>query len=157
MKQKTHKKCKECGKEFKLFRTTDKYCGPVCAAKNKKPMALKKPINKVSEKRKIENFIYSQKRKNFLMQPDNQICPVCFAAFEGIIDINKLDCREEIMQNKGLILTDSIHHIFGRRGKFLNIEKYWLAVSDIGHRWIHSHPKQAYELGFLGKNSTINL
>ena len=78
MKQKEFKECKVCGTEFKIYRTTDKYCSGICQAKDKKPdlklKSLYKPIKQVSEKRKLEDIIYKSERIKFLSLPENQIC-----------------------------------------------------------------------------------
>jgi hypothetical protein len=42
-----------------------------------------------------------------------------------------------------------IHHKAGRERDLLNDNRDWLAVSAMGHRWIHDNPYQAYKLGFL--------
>jgi len=54
----------------------------------------KKPINKVSEKRKVENIIYTSNRIKFLMRPENKIC---------FID----ECKNK---------ADTIEHSAGRLG-----------------------------------------
>ena len=70
MKQKEFKECKVCGTEFKMYRTTDKYCSGKCQMKDKKPnlqlKSLYKPIKQVSEKRKLEDIIYKSERIKFL-------------------------------------------------------------------------------------------
>ena len=78
MKQKEFKECKVCGTEFKMYRTTDKYCSGKCQMKDKKPSlqlkSLYKPIKQVSEKRKLDDIIYKSERIKFLSLPENQIC-----------------------------------------------------------------------------------
>ena len=77
--QDNKKTCKVCGTEFKMYRSTDKYCSYKCANSVKKPnLKLKKinPIPKVSKKRKIENAKYSVLRIEFLSKPENKICPI---------------------------------------------------------------------------------
>lgn len=85
MKLKTHKNCKnpECCKEFKLFKTTDKYCSIECQKKCEKPKGKKpivwnnkprKPINKISQKQKIINAKYTVLRIEYLSKPENKIC-----------------------------------------------------------------------------------
>lgn len=81
--QRTQKDCKDCGKEFKMYRTTDKWCG-VCAYKHKtlniklKPLntSPRKPINKVSKKQSIINAKYSVQRIQYLSKPENKFCIV---------------------------------------------------------------------------------
>lgn len=64
-----NKECSCCGKKFKPFKTTDKYCSPSCFYADKP-----KKIKKVSDKRKKENVIYSERRKVFLSLPENKVC-----------------------------------------------------------------------------------
>lgn len=65
-----------CENEFKQFNSLQKYCSPGCKIKSEKPKPIKqrKPINKVSKKRKVENLQYSSDRLIFLQKPENQIC-----------------------------------------------------------------------------------
>jgi len=98
MKQKTHKKCSVCEKEFKLFRTTDRHCSMDCKKKeselNLKQKKIQKPINKVSKKQKILNSKYTVLRIQFLSKPENQIC---------FVD----DCQSK---------ATTIEHRMGRKG-----------------------------------------
>jgi hypothetical protein len=80
IKVKTHANCRylECGKEFKKFKSTDKYCSSSCEVLDKgfKEKKKPKPIPKVSDKRKIENLKYSALRIEFLGKKENSICPI---------------------------------------------------------------------------------
>lgn len=146
MKIKTTKICahKGCDNIFRLFKTTDKYCSFSCANSNQKAKLKKlqkkeqQIINKFSIKRKRENYLYSKKRKTFMLLHENNICPVAKVIFNEIL------------------LVTEIHHKAGRIGKLLNYVPYWLAVSRKGHIWIHANPKEAYELDFLIRSTTIN-
>ena len=75
---KAHANCRysECGKEFKKFNTTQKYCSSTCEVADKGFPEKKKPkaIPKVSKKREIENAKYSVLRIEFLGKPENMIC-----------------------------------------------------------------------------------
>lgn len=42
-----------------------------------------------------------------------------------------------------------VHHIRGRIGKLLRDQRYWVAMSSSGHRWIHDNPKEAMKMGLL--------
>lgn len=150
---------KGCNKEFKLYKSTDKYCSPSCAYADQKakPKKKQKPIKIFSEKRKSESYLYTKKRMTFLAQPENKFCPVCKAAFEGIIDIEEITYNWLISKNNGVIRTNEVHHKAGRKGKLLNYVPFWLAVSSIGHKWIHANPKKAYKLDFLIKSTTVNI
>lgn len=41
------------------------------------------------------------------------------------------------------------HHRAGRDGEFLLMEKFWLPVSDEGHRWIEDNREEAKARGWL--------
>ncbi len=138
MKIKTHKICynPECENEFKLYKTTDKYCSASCQKKceppkEKKPIVFnnkpRKPINKKSKKQIVLDAKYMVLRKVFLAKPENQICP--------------------ITQRQ----TIEVHHTYcGKdRSKYYLDVSTWLAVSRDGHNWIHDNPKESRELGFL--------
>lgn len=150
---------KGCNNEFKLHRSTDKHCSPSCfyADQKAKPKKIQKPIKSNSDKRKAESYLYTKKRNIFMSKPENKYCPVCKAAYEGKIDINQIDNNWLIKANKGLILTTECHHIAGKKGKLLTYVPLFLAVSTIGHRWIHANPKESYKLGFQIKATTVNI
>lgn len=42
-----------------------------------------------------------------------------------------------------------IHHTRGRVGNLLLATEHWIAVSRIGHQWIHDHPEKARQRGWL--------
>jgi hypothetical protein len=70
IKQKLTKKCKNCGKEFRIYRTTDKFCSYHCANN----YGEIKPINKNSIKQKERLKKYNNLRKAFLSLPENKFC-----------------------------------------------------------------------------------
>ena len=146
------KKCKECGKEFKPYRTTDKYCSPQCANKNRKPQKPQKRIKPVSNKLKREQYLYSKNRKTFLKKPENRFCPVATMHLKRD-DLTPKE-REYWLLNQ---LAHEVHHKAGRKGKLLNHVPLWLAVGRAGHEWIHANPAKAYELGFSVPPSTVNI
>lgn len=49
-----------------------------------------------------------------------------------------------------------IHHRNGRVGKLLRCQKYWMAVSKQGHRWIHANIREAREHGWICKEGDWN-
>jgi hypothetical protein len=53
--------------------------------------------------------------------------------------------RERRADNR---LTE-VHHVRGRSGGLLLDRRWWLAVSAAGHDWVHQHPKQAAERGWI--------
>lgn len=110
------KHCENCKEEEREWQS----------AKTTKTTA-KKPINKVSDKRKVENLKYTAQRIVFLGKKENKICP-----------ITKWPAIE-------------IHHTYcGKdRAQYYLDESTWIAVSRDGHNWIHDNPKEAREQGFL--------
>ena len=150
---------KGCNKEFKLYKSTDKHCSYECACldQKEKPKKKQKAIPEYTEKRKRESYTYNRKRKVFMNKPENEFCPVCKAVFEGTIDSKDIFEPEFIFENEGFVLTKELHHKAGRRGKLLNYVPFWVAVSVIGHKWIHANPKKAYKLGFSIQNTTVNI
>lgn len=88
-----------------------------------KPAAKQKPIKKASVKRSKENREYSRVRKTFLEQ--NPMCAVYPELF-----------------------ATQVHHKKGRIGKLLTDVRFFLAVSDDGHKKIESEPEWAKEQGF---------
>lgn len=84
----------------------------------------RKPIPRVSSRRRSENRIYSAKRKEFLAA--RPTCEVC-----------------------DLAPSRDVHHKAGRLGGNLNNEATWLAVCRGCHDWIHVHPSQARAQGLL--------
>lgn len=53
--------------------------------------------------------------------------------------------RERRADNR---LTE-VHHVRGRSGGLLLDRRWWLAVSAAGHDWVHTHPAEAAERGWL--------
>lgn len=91
------------------------------AAKEQKPKAK---IPRRSKKRLIQELQYNANVKVFLGKPENQICPVTGHQ------------------------TDQVHHKKGRIESLLLDQRYWLAVSDEGHREIELNPDWAKEMGY---------
>jgi len=63
MKVKTHKKCKVCGKEFKLYQTTDKFCTKGCLnefEKLKRKKTREKKAVSISTLSKVADKLWSQ-------------------------------------------------------------------------------------------------
>ncbi len=86
-----------CGKIFKPFKTTDKYCSLPCALANKKESKKTQyKIPKKSKKLKEKDKIYRQLRKIYLSKTENQICPVT---------------NKQTNQNPSYAHTTSVEHI----------------------------------------------
>ena len=45
--------------------------------------------------------------------------------------------------------AEEVHHSRGRFGALLLDERYWVAVSRDGHRWIHANVTEARERGWI--------
>lgn len=122
MKIKTTKNCKTCGKEFKLFRTTDKYCSPECV-ENKHQKKSGAPIKPVSDKMTKELAKYRRLRSQYL-----EATPICEVR----------GCNRA---------SSEIHHRRGRL-QYLCVVKYFLAVCRPCHLWIEANPEAAKEQGY---------
>lgn len=109
--------------------------------KRSQPLLRKKPLNRMSAKRKKDSRTYREKRKAFLKS--NPYCQACK--------------RDDIWRDDGSSggvgfgfrrCSQQIHHTL-KRGKHYLDESTWIAVCCQCHRWIHSHPKEARKLGLL--------
>lgn len=146
------KKCRgnNCDNTFTPGSSLDKYCSFKCAKPYLKPMnrsgiqpsnsnkrerIIRKPIKVMSTKMKTQLAKYHRLKIKFMERPENKLCPV-----------NKQP-------------TTDVHHMMGRVGfaddfarendiPLLLDERFWLAVSRSGHRWIEENPTQAKERGF---------
>lgn len=49
-----------------------------------------------------------------------------------------------------------VHHQFGRLGGLLMWKPGWIGISKEGHRWVHAHPKEAREHGWIAPNGMWN-
>ena len=134
------KKCKACNKEFKQYKTTDKFCSYKCFYDQPKKEINKSNIKPQSKKVIALNAVYLKKRKIHLSKNPN--CAV--------------------FTNKK---ATEIHNILKRRGfadqyaeqnniPLLIDERFFLAVSNSGHQKIENNPDWAYKNGFSLKNNT---
>jgi hypothetical protein len=93
--------------------------------KVEKPPKVRKAIRPMSKKLSKERDTYRQLREEFLKQPENMFCAVYPS-----------------------IPSEEIHHSRGRH-KYLNDVSTWIAVSRVGHDWIHANVALATERGFM--------
>lgn len=93
-----------------------------------KKAKVRKPIPKMSSKRRLESRIYSKKRKAFLAE--NRVCHVC-------------------QKNGELRNSEDVHHTKGRLGGGYLDESTWLAVCRPCHMWIHEFPSAARARGLI--------
>ena len=90
-------------------------------------LSRKTPLRRVSTKRRKLLEIYRKDRSTFL--GEHKCCQVCFA-------------------NEA---TDIHHKLSLGRGGKLNDTTIFLAVCRVCHDWIHRHPKEAEQQGYLLK------
>lgn len=83
----------------------------------------KTKIQPRSHKRRTQEVAYGNLRTDFLRR--HPICPVTGAK------------------------SSEVHHSARRSGQWLNLQRYWIAVSREGHRWIEENGKEAEKLGFM--------
>lgn len=133
------KECAVCPNMFTpRFRTTERTCCHECEAifqkdKQAKKVDRKKPkrLAPVSQKRLRQLAEYRDKRGGFL---DMKLCPVQMSGVFGL---------------PRAVPATEVHHMDGREGDRLLDFTKCLAVSAEGHRWIHTHPAEARERGWL--------
>lgn len=98
----------------------------------KKPQGLKRTrVKSISDKRRKQNKIYSERRVIFLN--DNPKC-----------QCGRPECIDEV--TKQVRNAEDVHHKKGR-GKYFLDESTWLPVARVCHTWIETHPVEAKELG----------
>lgn len=128
-------RCQNCRNKFEPKFFLDKFCdSDDCKdAKNeyqqgkssiKSIPKVHKPIPKMSEKRKVENLKYIGQRIVFLGKKENMICPITKKP------------------------TTDVHHKKGRVGSLFLDERYWVALSREGHKFVEENPEWAKENGY---------
>ena len=111
---------------------TCEHCGKRYAMKHSCKKGVKrKPIHPMSKKLSKERKTYRELREEFLSRIENRFCAVYPS-----------------------LPSSEIHHKKGR-GKYLNDTSTWLAVSRIGHEWIHSNVALATERGFMASRLSL--
>jgi|LakMenEpi03Aug12_release.lakeMendotaPanAssembly.Ray.scaffolds.fasta_scaffold97881_4 hypothetical protein len=127
------KTCNGCQLEKYIYKnvtiddTRYKLCKDCAFKENLRVQPSKVQIKKVSDKKKVLDKMYTQLRR--IQLEKNPYC-----------QIHTDYCKREATE---------IHHAAGRVGEYyLNIE-HWLAVCRNCHSWVHNHPQEARELGFL--------
>ena len=87
--------------------------------KQKRKPAMKKR----SSSRNLEEAAYSVARTQFV-----EVHPVCPVTGQR---------------------TTQVHHSAKRYGRWLNLQRYWIAVSMEGHDWIEDHKDEARSYGLM--------
>ncbi len=131
LKQKINMRCIECRSKFTPKKFLEKHCENCKEAEREyqsgkmaKTTAPKKPLNKISDKRKIDNLKYLAQRIVFLGKKENQICPITKTP------------------------TTDVHHKKGRVGSLYLDETHWVALSREGHKFVEEHPEWSKENGY---------
>lgn len=109
-----------------------------------------KRIRPMSKKRQVTSKEYREKARAFVAAAiaRGETCPVV-AAIE--------DLRESIRYGHPCCnRLNEIHHTRGRAGSLLLDERFWLAVSENGHRFIHENMDLAREYGWLCEKGLWN-
>jgi len=83
----------------------------------------KKKINNRSVRRRSQETTYGELRRAFLKE--HRICPVT---------------GQE---------TTEIHHSAKREGNWLNLQRYWIALSADGHKWVEENKAEAEKHGLM--------
>jgi len=117
-------RCKNesCKRKFIQKFFNQKTCSTGCQEEYEQQFE-QKSLNQVSEKRQDQEKIYKSIRKIYL--ENNPNCEVC---------------GEE---------ASEIHHKNGRNGDRLNDITFFMAICRGCHNYVHEHPKESRELGYL--------
>lgn len=84
-----------------------------------------KELPKRSTKRKKQEATYSVARREFLLA--HPVCPLSGKP------------------------TSEIHHSARRTGEWLNLQRYWIAVHPLAHKWIEEHSDTAETAGLMDR------
>jgi hypothetical protein len=109
-------------------------------------LTRKKPMRRVSRKRAKANKEYTATRKAFLA-----LRPLCEVWRELAQEQDK-ELSEAIFGPGKLhspVYSQDVHHVKGRLREHYLDSNTWMAVSRLGHAWIHAHPKEARARGWL--------
>lgn len=94
-------------------------------------------IKPISDKRRVRLAEYKKLRKWFLVE--HNYC--------------EWGLRQTPPQH---IRATQIHHSRGRQGRLLNDTRFWFAVSEKGHNWIHANIDAARNLGLFCEKGQWN-
>ena len=103
----------------------------------------RKPIRPVSKRRQAVTEEYRKAARAFVRAAikRGEVCPV-WRAVKELHDGVKYGWQISGRLNE-------VHHTRGRAGTLLTDERHWIAVSKLGHRWIHEHPAEARARGWI--------
>ncbi len=89
----------------------------------------KSPLRRVSKKRAAALKLYFAAKNHFLG--------------------NYRPCECHGVDNPCVNRATEVHHVRGRSGNYLLDQRYWLAICQMCHAWIHDNAKKARQLGLL--------
>jgi len=104
---------------------------------------LRKFIKPVSDRKRKTMTEYRERARAFVKaaRDRGETCPVVAAVEE---------LREGMMYGHRISAKlNEVHHMRGRAGSLLLDERFWMAISKQGHRWVHEHMDEARKLGWL--------
>lgn len=138
-----------------------KYGKPFKVAK----VPLPKRVRAESKRRRPVNAAYRDRAREFVREAARHwpLCPVVAYArwvwnTPYLSSANtKVSALEESMRwlagykygHPVSARLNEVHHVYGRAGRLLQDERWWMAVSKQGHRWIHENEDFARALGWL--------
>ncbi len=114
-----------------------------------KRTALKRsPLRRVSAKRAKESRLYTAKRAAYLAA--HRYCE-WFIEQSTTPEAEVIATGVAVIGGERVVVPHSveIHHRAGRSGKNYLDETTWMAVSCIGHEWIHRNGKEARARGWI--------
>lgn len=119
--QRKKKRCIICKEEKYIW--AKNACQQCHNKANHKPLLSKGVIKKISERHRKRLKLYQEKRDIFLRE--NSVCMFP-------------DCKSTDVQ---------LHHRAGRIGN--SLYEYFMSCCSTHHEYIHNHPKESYEKGWL--------
>ena len=135
MQVKKFKKCKNCGEEYQLYRSSLEPCP------NKD---CRKVI--VDKRNKKKNSSPAKKKYNYI-KPISDSMAEKLAVYRPLRDKYMLQhtiCQFKDCQSH----SNDLHHIRGR-GPYLSEVTYFMAICRPHHQWIDVNTKEARKLGYL--------
>lgn len=104
------------------------------------PLAEAKPVRMTRSK---EEELYAEEAREFVRAAikAGKTCPV-------VAVVPELQ-RGRKYGHKVSATLNEVHHCRGRSGPLLRDQRFWVAISKQGHRWVHANKPAARALGFL--------
>lgn len=149
------RQCAELQAGIRSARTSTLSRGPkaagVIAPLSQSSAVRRRYIKPVSDRMRGEKAAYRREARAFVRERRlaGQTCPV----------VNLIACLKRGTKYGHPISNklNEVHHVRGRLGRLLRDQRFWLAVSKQGHRWIHEHPAQARRYGWLCERGQWNV